>query len=315
MAGTKSALNTRGFGEMLRQDTQQGVQIPRIFEAERDVIELPLRRLDETTPEWWEGLTPERWAGIREKHESYVSCLISAVSDRFTGEVRNIDEAALFRCMSETLHDTLGASFTSDEQFFSQAIDTRTFNCKSAYVLSASALSLMGKDMRLFIVPDHVILAGDTFAFETTHPPDLAAFPLQELDSRYPMRQAFDAGAMLSVIFNSCACMLEQRTMFPEALSECDKALDNNPRFAYALYNKGRVFNDQNEPKEALKCFRKALSVYPEYVNALVGIGETLFNQGRSEVAIPYLAQALRIDPDSVAAQTLWSLALIEFSS
>ena len=70
-----------------------------------------------------------------------------------------------------------------------------------------------------------------------------------------------------------------------------------DPKYKFALYNKGWDLGVLGNYKEAITYFDKALAIDPKYENALNGKGLALDGLGNHTGAITYLDKALAIDP------------------
>lgn len=56
-------------------------------------------------------------------------------------------------------------------------------------------------------------------------------------------------------------------------LSDCDKAINLNPRLIYAWFNKGCIYLDAGDFTSAIQCFTEAIQINPDF-------GEAYFNRG-----------------------------------
>jgi tetratricopeptide (TPR) repeat protein len=318
MVDAKTTLRApKGPGEMPRQE---GVPMQRILDADFSALE--------QIPEFKEKITPVWKEGIIEKCKSHISRLKGAVSEEFLPNVkkpdaetlaravRNADEGALFCCMAGTFRKDPGVSFAYYAPSISLAIESGVFNCKTSAMPFAAALELMGKEVKVIILPSHMMLAGDTYAFDPTQSLDLVTFPLQNIDSICPkrMRQEFDVSVLLSAEYNTCGRMLADRGMYVQAIREYDKALAANPEYITPLVNKGVVFNALDNPVSARECLEKALRITQrinlDHFGAWATMGVTLNALGEHEAAIYYLDEALNIDPYSVYALKVKGMAL-----
>ena len=61
-----------------------------------------------------------------------------------------------------------------------------------------------------------------------------------------------------------------------EAIGWYRKAIDIDPKDAYAYDNLGVALQKTNRLDEAIDCCRKAIEINPKYVNAYVNLGAAL---------------------------------------
>ena len=81
-----------------------------------------------------------------------------------------------------------------------------------------------------------------------------------------------------------------------------DKALQIDPKFVEAWYNKGVVLGYLDRYEEAILCFDKALQIDPKYVDAWYAKGIALGYLGRYEEEIFCYDKALQTDPKYLKA-------------
>jgi tetratricopeptide (TPR) repeat protein len=297
MTDTRITLNTSKFDAMLRQTGHS--------EAERvpipDIFELDFRMLEQA-PEWQKA--------IIDKYESLRQILMDAVSKEFASTIIDADEEELFRYMAEILQEELGESFDEDVPMFSLAIDNDQFNCYTSSVLFADVLTSLGKDVRVLLVPCHVIIAGKTCAFETTAVPSGATFPLQEVGLRYPTWQEVSVKGLLGVAHEWCGYFLATGDTFNEALVEFDEAIAINGD-ASSYVNKGVALCEMGLPDAAIECYDTALTLDPRFAEAWSNKGSALCKKGLLEAGNECFDKALDIDPGLVQARSNKIAALI----
>jgi tetratricopeptide (TPR) repeat protein len=63
--------------------------------------------------------------------------------------------------------------------------------------------------------------------------------------------------------------LLEHIKKYEEALSFCDKAIDVNPGYAYALSYKGKLLLELKKYEESLKYYNRALEIEPDNRTAI----------------------------------------------
>lgn len=84
---------------------------------------------------------------------------------------------------------------------------------------------------------------------------------------------------------------------YPEAIDCCDKALERNPRDAFAWTNKGNALASTERHAEAIGCYDKALEITPRDAGMWMNKGASLASLGRFPEAIDCCDKALEIDP------------------
>ena len=87
-----------------------------------------------------------------------------------------------------------------------------------------------------------------------------------------------------------------------DAIDCYDKAIDIDPQYAKAYYNKGVALFDLNINQEAIVCFDKATEVDPQYVIAYINKGNALSELVRNEEAVVCFDKAIEIDPQYAIA-------------
>ncbi|WP_455564309.1 tetratricopeptide repeat protein, partial [Akkermansia massiliensis] len=88
-----------------------------------------------------------------------------------------------------------------------------------------------------------------------------------------------------------------------EALACYSKALEINPGYGAAYYNRGNVLDDLGRKEEALACYNKALEINPHHDAALNNKGLLLSNLGKKEEALACYIQAIQINADNEIAK------------
>ena len=87
-----------------------------------------------------------------------------------------------------------------------------------------------------------------------------------------------------------------------EAMTCYDRALEINPADAQAWVGKGNSLGTLLRHKEALTCYDRALEINPRHLGALSSKGMLLWRQGKHREAIPFFDMLLEVDPRQVAA-------------
>ena len=89
---------------------------------------------------------------------------------------------------------------------------------------------------------------------------------------------------------------------YEEAIVSYDKAVQINPDYSTAWFNRGYALMNLGRDEEALASFDKALQIEPDYYQAWNNRGVVLGNLGRYEEALVFYDEAVQINPDDFHA-------------
>jgi len=112
--------------------------------------------------------------------------------------------------------------------------------------------------------------------------------------------------------FNLWASVLYGQERFDEAAARYQKAIELDPKYAFAYYNWGRLLSDQKKYDDAVAKYRKVTELDPKDPDAHNGWGNALYPQGRYDEAIAKYRMATDLDPKNPAAYFNWANALAE---
>ena len=94
----------------------------------------------------------------------------------------------------------------------------------------------------------------------------------------------------------------EARKKYEKAIGCYDKALEINPNYAIAWYNKGNALDELERYKEAIECYDRALEINSNFAEAWYNKGYVLGKLGRHEEEIECYDKALKINPNDADA-------------
>ena len=100
------------------------------------------------------------------------------------------------------------------------------------------------------------------------------------------------------------ATCLKTERRIDEAFAWIDKAIENEPDYAWALDLKGQLFYDMKKYAESEPFFEKATTVDPNNPDFLANYGWALFYNEKSGDALDQFMMALEIDPYHYYAQS-----------
>ncbi|WP_164707984.1 tetratricopeptide repeat protein [Paraburkholderia phosphatilytica] len=100
----------------------------------------------------------------------------------------------------------------------------------------------------------------------------------------------------------SLADLLAQRHRLHEAEAACHRALELDPRCAYAHFRLAEALSAQQRASDAEAAYRRAVALDPRLLPAWNNLGTLLMDAGRLDDAIPAFRHILAIDPAYVHA-------------
>ena len=103
-------------------------------------------------------------------------------------------------------------------------------------------------------------------------------------------------------LFKGAACVLKEQ--WDEGISEYNKALELNPRFAIAYRTRGFAYCGKGEYEKALSDFTKAIEINPMYADAYFFRGVACCSKGQYEQAISDFSNAIELNSKHAPAYT-----------
>jgi Flp pilus assembly protein TadD len=95
-----------------------------------------------------------------------------------------------------------------------------------------------------------------------------------------------------------------------EAIAKYQKAIELDPKYAYAYNNWGISLRIEGKHEEAIAKYQKAIELDPKYAEPYVSWGVALDSKGKHEEAIAKYQKAIKLDPKSALAYNNWGVAL-----
>jgi tetratricopeptide (TPR) repeat protein len=105
-------------------------------------------------------------------------------------------------------------------------------------------------------------------------------------------------------------CAWRQTSYWKDTETLWTRALDCNPRNAFAHYNVANVLNRGGKSDEAISHYRQALQIRPDYFDARNNLGAALARAGQLDEAIEQFNKVLDHDPDAAETETNLRLAM-----
>jgi predicted O-linked N-acetylglucosamine transferase (SPINDLY family) len=108
------------------------------------------------------------------------------------------------------------------------------------------------------------------------------------------------------------ANLLKDREEYEAALADYDRAIALNPRYAYALCNRGFVLSRLNRLEAALDSYDRSLEISPDDALVLFNRADVLLQLKQPGEALASLDRAVALKPDYVAGHFNRGLLLLE---
>jgi tetratricopeptide (TPR) repeat protein len=105
-----------------------------------------------------------------------------------------------------------------------------------------------------------------------------------------------------AVEYNTQGCQAIERGLYKDAIRLLTKAIEKDPKYDKAYYNRALAYAWMNKFDEALPDYNKAIEINPNYSKALVGRGKVLQNKKKIKEALMDFNKAIEVgtdDPDA----------------
>ena len=100
----------------------------------------------------------------------------------------------------------------------------------------------------------------------------------------------------------SAGYLYGERDDFEAAIADYDEAIQLNPKFSEAYYNRGNAKNNLGQSEAAIVDYNTAIQLNPKFARAYYNRGNAKNNLGQHEAAIADYDEAIRIDPNYTEA-------------
>jgi tetratricopeptide (TPR) repeat protein len=101
---------------------------------------------------------------------------------------------------------------------------------------------------------------------------------------------------------NNIGAELSNEGRWEEAIAEFDKAIDLDPDYAMAYYNRGLTYHKLEKHDQAIADYGKAIELDPGYSEAHYNRGHAFFELDEYGLAIADFDKAISLDPDDAEA-------------
>jgi tetratricopeptide (TPR) repeat protein len=111
---------------------------------------------------------------------------------------------------------------------------------------------------------------------------------------------------------NNLGKALYQKGQVDEAMAQCQRALEIDPKYAEAHSNLGMALFQKGQVDEAVAHYQKALEINPNDATTHYNFGNALFQKGQVDEAVAHYQKALEIQPSFAAAHSNIGNALFQ---
>ena len=115
--------------------------------------------------------------------------------------------------------------------------------------------------------------------------------------------------------FNDVGIELQGKARHVEALAAFDRAIQLDPAFSAAYFNRGNVLLDLHRPDAALANYERAITLNPGSADIFIGRGNAFSELWQHESALENYARAIALRPDYAEAHYNHGAALRELNS
>lgn len=102
---------------------------------------------------------------------------------------------------------------------------------------------------------------------------------------------------------------------YSEAVEECQKAIEIDPKFPFTYINLGSAYNFLKQYSDAVAVFNKVIELYPDLALAYGNLGKSYYYLDQADDAVMALKKAVELDPNYVEAYTRLSLVYLNSSN
>ena len=250
--------------------------VNKVFEIEQAALKYPM----------------EKALAIRATYDDFVG----TVADIVRSEVPDLrNEEDLFIMVSSVAYSNADIQYETRAALM-QGLEGESFslNCYSSAVLFSDVLSRLGVNVTVIKTPDHILLSGRQFGFETTADPEESVYSVNKIRSLYAVRQEGSPELLASSAYLFAGMILVKQGEHAAAAEAYEKALAINPKDPEVLFNLGVAYFNVKRYDEAIKTYAKSIQADPNNGEAYFGMGAAYFNKREYGMAKKHYEASLK---------------------
>ena len=235
--------------------------VDKVFEIEQTALKYPT----------------EKASAIRANYND----LVGTIADIVRSEVPDLrNEEDLFIMVSSVAYSNADIQYEKKATLM-QGLEGESFslNCYSSAVLFADVLSKLGVSVNAIKTPDHILISGKQFAFETTADPEESVYSLNKIRSLYSIHQTGSPELLVSSAYLFAGMILAKRGENLAAVEAYEKASAINPKDPEVLFNLGIAYFNVGRYNDSINSYAKSLKIDPNNGEAYFGMGAAYFNK------------------------------------
>jgi len=110
-------------------------------------------------------------------------------------------------------------------------------------------------------------------------------------------KKAIEVNPKDAYAYNGLGNAYSDMELYDEAIAAFNKAIELDPKFAYAYNGLGNAYSDMELYDEAIAAYSKAIELDPKYATAYKNLGATYRDMKRYDEAIAAFNKAIELDP------------------
>jgi tetratricopeptide (TPR) repeat protein len=232
----------------------------------------------------------ERVSDLRAKYEDYVSSITGTVHEQVSS-IRN--EREVFDHLASVFYSNFDYK---EGKLVLTGLESKPpeANCYGSSLMFADVMTRLGLEFQVAIVPNHVLLVGKEYLFETTYEEGDVLRHAKDISKVYPNHSIGGLDFLLAASYDSAGLHLMDEKRNEEAVDFFKKALAINPKNAHIQYNLGLLYWREEKYDSAIASFKSALVLDGNNGNIHYGLGISYYGKGDYKKAISYYEASLK---------------------
>jgi tetratricopeptide (TPR) repeat protein len=240
-----------------------------------------------------------------EKTTKYIERYNGLVSD-IAGILREMniaqgDEEKFFTEVWSVIYSNLKIKYGKGKHgFLSESLETNRWNCDTSVFLVFDVGRALGTELEIVDLPEHTLIAGKSFYFETAQYKYSEYHPIEELQNEYPViyGRLREDKKIMSLAYYNMGHVYEAQGKYKKAFGCYNKAIEINPEDADIYDGRGFAYGELGEYDKALRDYGMAIEINPKDATAYYHKGIVYWKLGKYEQAPDEFSSAIKIDPE-----------------